>query len=120
MNFYNDIFLPLCASVGKKPTNVAKELGFARSLVSNWKNRGSTPNDLTMMRLSEYFGVDISVLKGEKKQPAEDGGLSEPKLSEVKTMLSDMIPLMSEDTASMLLILAKQLKAKDTSTGSLR
>lgn len=107
VNFYSDIFLPLCDQAGKKPTVVAKELGFSRSVVSNWKTRGTMPTDSTMMRLSNYFGVSVSALKGEKEQPTENDGLSI-----VKQLLTGMIPQMSDDTASMLLILAKQLTAQ--------
>ena len=113
VNFYNEIFLPLCASTGKKPTVVAQDLGFSRSVVSNWKIRGSFPTDTTLVRIADYFGVSVDSLKGKKEQPIQEDGLSD-----VKQMLKGMIPDLSEDTASMLLILAKQLTAKDKSTGS--
>lgn len=66
-----------------------------------------------MVRIADYFGVSVESLKGKKEQPIQEDGLSD-----VKQMLKGMIPDLSEDTASMLLILAKQLTAKDKSTGS--
>lgn len=115
MNFYSDIFLPLCVSKGKKPSRVAQELGFSKSIVSNWKLRGTAPSDTTLVKMAQYFDVELSVLKGEKEQPTENDGLSE-----VKKMLTGMIPQMSDDTASMLLILAKQLTAQGQSKDSLQ
>ncbi len=60
--FY-DIFLSLCASVGKRPSNVADELGIARSTVSHWK-KDSAPTDATIAKISAYFGVDPSYFRG--------------------------------------------------------
>lgn len=116
VNFYRDVFLPLCVSAGKKPTNVAMELGLSRSVVSNWKTRGTLPTDVSLQKVADYFGVDIEELTGAKKeQPNET-----VKLSDVKQMLTDLIPQISDDTASMLLILAKQLTAQGQSKDSLR
>ena len=62
-----------------------------------------------MFKLANYFGVSVDELQGNKKEPVED------KLSDAQKMLIDMIPNLSDDTASMLLILAKQLTVRNKS-----
>ena len=42
--FY-DKFVNLCASIGKKPTPVAQELGISKGTVASWKRRGNDPTD---------------------------------------------------------------------------
>lgn len=60
--FY-DVFLELCAKEGKRPSNVADELGIARSTVTHWK-KDTAPTDVTIAKLAAYFGVDPSVFTG--------------------------------------------------------
>lgn len=38
---------------------VAGDLGFARSIFSDWKSGKSMPKTDKLLRIAEYFGVDI-------------------------------------------------------------
>lgn len=62
MNFYRDVFLPLCTKAGKKPSTVAEEIGCSRAMVSNWKKRGTSPTDITLQKIANYFGVTVDEL----------------------------------------------------------
>ena len=62
MNFFYDVFLPLCNKVDKSPSKVALEIGCTKAMVSNWKNRGTSPSDSTMQKIAEYFGIPVTEL----------------------------------------------------------
>lgn len=78
--FY-DKFVNLCASIGKKPTPVAQELGISKGTVASWKRRGNDPTDAYLAKIANYFGVSVDELRGdtenEKKPTAQGGGLTE-------------------------------------------
>lgn len=74
MNFYYDVFLPLCNSVEKAPSKVAVELKCSKSMVSNWKKRGTWPTPANLAKIEEYFGVTISEETGIIKKPATKSG----------------------------------------------
>lgn len=66
--FY-DNYVALCAKLGKSPSGVAREIGLSNAAANGWKN-GKKPNDTTLAKLSEYFGVSISELAEGKKEKA--------------------------------------------------
>lgn len=76
--FY-DKFVNLCASIGKKPTPVAQELGISKGTVASWKRRGNDPTDAYLAKIANYFGVSVDELRGdtenEKKPTAQSDGL---------------------------------------------
>lgn len=78
--FY-DKFVNLCASIGKKPTPVAQELGISKGTVASWKRRGNDPTDAYLAKIANYFGVAVDDLRGdtenEKKPTAQGDGLTE-------------------------------------------
>lgn len=78
--FY-DKFVSLCASVGKKPTPVAQELGISKGTAASWKRRGNDPTDAYLVKIANYFGVSVDDLRGdaenEKKATAQGGDLSD-------------------------------------------
>ena len=78
--FY-DKFVSLCASVGKKPTPVAQELGISKGTAASWKRRGNDPTDAYLVKIANYFGVSVDDLRGdaenEKKVTAQGGDLSD-------------------------------------------
>ncbi len=57
-------YVRLCNSVHKSPSAVAIEMGIAKPTVSRWKN-GSKPNHATVVKVADYFGVDVSALLDE-------------------------------------------------------
>lgn len=78
---FNDKFVNLCASIGKKPTPVAQELGISKGTVASWKRRGNDPTDAYLAKIANYFGVSVDELRGdtenEKKPTAQGDGLAE-------------------------------------------
>ena len=57
--FY-DKFISLCAQKGESPTQVSKNIGLSIAAATGWKN-GTKPNDITLKRLADYFGVPVNV-----------------------------------------------------------
>lgn len=60
--FY-DNFVKACNSRNKAPSAVAIDIGISKATVTGWKN-GSTPNDATLRKLADYFGVSPEELTG--------------------------------------------------------
>ncbi len=57
--FYEKI-TELCAQKGIAVTTLASNLGFSKSVVTNWKRSGATPRPSTIKKIADYFGVDVS------------------------------------------------------------
>lgn len=101
MSTFYDNYIKLCASCGKNPTTVSKEIGLSNAAASGWKN-GKKPSAITKQRLADYFGVSVSELTGEeqKEKPApqiENGldallkeceGLSKDELEEARRYIA--------------------------------
>lgn len=62
--FYNN-YVRLCAKKGKSASGVAREIGLSNAAASGWKN-GKEPSDVTLQKLSSYFGVPVSELSEEE------------------------------------------------------
>lgn len=91
--FY-DKFVSLCASVGKKPTPVAQELGISKGTAASWKRRGNDPTDAYLVKIANYFGVSVDELRGdaenEKKPTAQGDELTKEDVEEwIKTEATD-------------------------------
>lgn len=70
--FYSN-YVRLCAEKGKSASGVAKEIGLSNAAANGWKN-GKEPSDVTLQKLSAYFGVPVSELtEGTKKAPTSEG-----------------------------------------------
>lgn len=63
-----DVFIALCVKNNKKPNPVAKELGFGSSAVTYWK-KGTIPNDISLKKIADYFGVTVDYLLGKEQAP---------------------------------------------------
>lgn len=71
-NFYKR-YCELCAKAGKSVSGVAAAVGLSNAAANGWK-KGKIPNDTTLTKLSEYFGVTVEYLKtGEEKAPTQTG-----------------------------------------------
>lgn len=109
--FY-DKFVNLCASIGKKPTPVAQELGISKGTVASWKRRGNDPTDAYLAKIANYFGVSVDELRGdtenEKKPTAQGDGL----ISDLPQEVQDLISLCQENPqfANALITLAQQIQ----------
>lgn len=66
--FY-DNFVKACNSRNKAPSAVAIDIGISKATVTGWKN-GSTPNDATLRKLADYFGISPEDLTG-STEPAQ-------------------------------------------------
>lgn len=66
-----DVFCQLCKEKGMSANGVAKDLSIASGTVSEWK-KGRSPQNATLLRIANYFGVSIDYLlgKSETQSPA--------------------------------------------------
>ena len=72
--FY-DKYVFLCQSKGVSLSKAADEIGFDRSSITKWKNKGFTPRQELLVKIADYFGVTIDYLLGKsenKKPPTSD------------------------------------------------
>ena len=65
--FWNN-FVSLCVKHNTKPNPVAKALNLSSGSVTKWKN-GATPNDTTLKKIADYFGVPVSALTEHSAAP---------------------------------------------------
>lgn len=105
MNFYYDKFVPLCNSVGKSPSKVALELQCSKSMVSNWKVRGTFPTPANLAKIANYFNISVEELQSEKPAPTNEDGLSE-----TQTRAIEMVKSMSDEKLEAFLILLNNSK----------
>ena len=80
--FYKN-YVQQCANKNVSLSAAAEAVGLSRTSPNGWK-KGKQPSDVTLQKLSDYFGCSISDLTGEveqKEKPAPESGLS---LDEIK------------------------------------
>lgn len=58
----------LCVKVGKSPNAVAKELDIASGTVTEWKKGKRIPQNATLLKIADYFGVPVESLTAEKEK----------------------------------------------------
>lgn len=81
--FYKN-FVQLCAAKKVSPSAAAEAIGLSRTSPNGWK-KGKQPSDVTLQKLTDYFGCSISDLTGEmeqKEKPAQESGLSVDEIKE--------------------------------------
>lgn len=54
----------LAKARGKSFYSVAKELDFAQTVFSDWKSGKSMPKTDKLIKIADYFGVDVSYFIG--------------------------------------------------------
>lgn len=88
-------FLKLCEKNGEKPNPVAKKLNISSGSVTNWK-KGVVPQDTTLIKIADYFGVTVDYLLGK-----EDERPTEPRqsLTQLDAERVHMIPLFENVSA---------------------
>ena len=75
--FYKN-YVQQCANKKVSLSAAAEAVGLSRTSPNGWK-KGKQPSDVTLQKLSDYFGCTISELTGEmeqKEKPAQESGLS--------------------------------------------
>lgn len=60
--FYSN-YVALCAKEKKSLSAVAESIGLSRTAPNGWK-KGKQPSEVTLEKLSQYFGVPVSYLLG--------------------------------------------------------
>lgn len=98
INMFWDIYVKLCADLGKSANNVAQQLGIASASVNGWKN-GAAPRNSTLRKIADYFGVSVDYLLGNEEPHSSE----EPKLSEGEEMLLDLFRRIPEDKQELIL-----------------
>ena len=73
MAFYDNL-VELCAKNNISPSGAAREVGLSNAAASGWKT-GKRPSDVTLQKLSSFFGVPVAELTREnEKNPAPTNG----------------------------------------------
>ena len=79
-----EVFERLCASSGKSPNAVAKELGFSSGSITAWK-KGTEPRNSAMKKIADYFDVSVDCFfdENEKTASVSADGLSATRYSQL-------------------------------------
>ena len=87
VSFYSN-FLKLCSAKNVSPSRAASAIGLSNAAASGWKN-GKVPQDTTVQKLADYFGVSVADLMSEKSGgPAHVGnGLTEAQRKAVELVM---------------------------------
>ena len=64
--FY-DQFKALCASAGVSCSKAAHEIGLSNATPTKWKKTGATPDANTLIKIADYFSVDLDCLLGRSR-----------------------------------------------------
>lgn len=108
--FY-DIYCDLCAQKGLTPSGAAAQIGFNRATVSAWKREQSTPNNILLKKIADYFGVTTDyLLTGEQKEKAPTPeGEREITFDDFTYAMQNESKELTDEDKQILLSLAKQL-----------
>lgn len=89
MTVFYENFLALCAKTRKTPSGVARAIGLSNAAASGWK-KGKIPNDTTLLKIADYFGVTVEELTAEKEnKPAlpQENELDELRRKAIEELL---------------------------------
>lgn len=91
--FY-DKYVVLCKQKGVSPSKAAEEAGFAKSLVTKWRNNKiDIPSADIIGKLSDYFNITVSELLGEDQQKE----ISPSQLTEGEELMLDLFRQIPKD-----------------------
>ena len=76
----------LCSDRGISLSRLERELGMGKSLIIRWENQFQ-PNQKSLQRIADYFGVSVAYLMGETEDPETAKGVSIPVLGTVSAGL---------------------------------
>lgn len=94
-------YVRLCNQKNRTPNAIAKELKFSSGSVTNWKN-GACPQDSSLVKIADYFGVTPSELIGEAEPTSQ-------KLSPVQREAWELIQEMDDETLTRFINAAKAM-----------
>ena len=110
MNFYDKVNA-LCYQNGVAMTTLAVNLGFSKSVVTNWKKTDATPRPSTVKKVADYFGVSVDyLLGGTTTATTEDNKKIE--LSPKEEQLLELSKTLSDEQIDLLLQMIKQFGNK--------
>lgn len=81
--FYKN-YVQQCANKNVSLSAAAEAVGLSRTSPNGWK-KGKQPSDVTLQKLTDYFGCSISDLTDEveqKEKSAQESGLSVDEIKE--------------------------------------
>lgn len=78
--FYKN-YVQQCADKNVSLSAAAEAVGLSRTSPNGWK-KGKQPSDVTLQKLSDYFGCTVEDLTAEKEKPAQESGLSVDEIKE--------------------------------------
>lgn len=90
MQFYSR-YVELCKQIGKKPSNVAEEIGINRATVTNWKKNNYTPRAEILSKIANYFNVSVTELLDGKKEPPESDPLTDEVIKLIKPLSEESL-----------------------------
>lgn len=95
----------LCKRKGTSLTKLEVELGFGNGTIGKWAK--GTPNYSRVKAVADYFGISVSELTGEQKEPPP----AEPEAADpVKQQLYEIIEKMSRGQLMLLLEKAQNIE----------
>lgn len=81
--FY-DKYKELCAKKGVSPFAAARDLGISSRTQGNWK-QGSSPRFSTLLKIADYFGVDVSYFYHDDESESNDDKIVENFIEEMRS-----------------------------------
>ena len=93
---------------GKDRRALAEAWGFPYSTVTDWVNGNKYPRIDKIGAMADYFGIQISDLIEDKKEPTEDDGLTENQRA-----LMDFVKSVPEHKAAMILKVIQSIVEAD-------
>ena len=75
------MYVKLCNEKGLAPSTAALKIGLTKTAVSNWKARKTKPTPANLIKIADFFGVDVDYLKGIENKPDKSISTSDIKFA---------------------------------------
>lgn len=108
--FYKN-YVQQCANKNVSLSAAAEAVGLSRTSPNGWK-KGKHPSDVTLQKLSDYFGCSIFELTGEMEQKEKPSAENDTELDETTKELIDLAYSLNDDDRALLLEMAKSIKRR--------
>ncbi len=74
--FY-DKYVSLCNARRISLSKAAEDIGFDRSSITKWKNKGFTPRQELLLKIADYFDVSVDYLLGNDAATSASGKVND-------------------------------------------
>lgn len=108
MTVFYERYCELCAAKGESASGVASAIGLSNAAANGWK-KGKIPNDTTLAKLSAYFEVSVSYLRGESEQKEKSLTPSGERLSKEQEKAIILIKKMTENQIKAFIAFAEEM-----------